>query len=364
MARALWHRAGGGPAGRRHANADRGAGPGHAGVRAGPLGPRGRAFPFLVPVPADGAEWRLPYGRPLQPVRVLRGAAGRVLRPVAARLRYDARQRRPAVHRGEPGGVVPAADQHCADLWRHGHAESGGPGAARGQPGRRRPHAVRGGRSHPGRGLPGEGGRLALELLARQGLWLGRRARRRHVLHHDQGGHLRAAAHRFAAAADGRARGVQPGLDVRGRPGHAAVRRPWPAGHAAAGENGGLLRHCVGRHAADRPGHARRNADRPGAVLPDQFGADHGRVLPVGRADRAYPQFRRQRAGGDARRFRPRRPGLGQPFRRRGGGGHPRCHGLPGPGVHLLRAAGDGAAAAVGLRREALAAVGRRVGGQ
>ena len=57
-----------------------------AAVRHGALGPRRRALPRAVPVPADGPVRRLPDRRPVQPVRVLRGDAGRVLRPAAARL--------------------------------------------------------------------------------------------------------------------------------------------------------------------------------------------------------------------------------------------------------------------------------------
>ncbi|KAG1257416.1 hypothetical protein G6F65_015924 [Rhizopus arrhizus] len=314
LARAVRHRAGGGSPGRRHADADRRAGPGHADLCAGPLGPRRRAFPFAIPVPADGLERRLPDGRPLQPVRFLRSAAGGILWPAAARLGRCAGQRGAAIHRREPGGFVPAADQHRADLWRDRHAEHGGPGPARRQPDGRRTHAVRSRGRHPGGGLPGEGGRLAAELLAGEGLRLGRCADRGHVLDHDQGRHLRAVAHRVAAAAVGRACGVQPGLDVRGGPGHAAVRRAGPAGDPAAGEDSGLLRHRVGRHAVDGAGHARRHPDRPRAVLPDQLGADHGRVLHAGRTDRAYAQLRRQRAGGDVGRLRPGRPCVGEPF--------------------------------------------------
>ncbi len=46
----------------------------------------GRQLPCAVPDPADGPVRRLPHRRPVQPVRVLRGAAGGVLWPDAARL--------------------------------------------------------------------------------------------------------------------------------------------------------------------------------------------------------------------------------------------------------------------------------------
>lgn len=73
-------------------------------------------------------------------------------------------------------------------------------------------------------GWPGQGRRLAAQLLAGQGLRLGGRAGGGAVFHHDQGRHLRLAAHRLAAAAHRRAGGFQPGLDVRGGAGHAGVR--------------------------------------------------------------------------------------------------------------------------------------------
>ena len=56
------------------------------------------------------------------------------------------------------------------------------------------------------------------------------------------------------------------------------------------------------------------------------------------------------------------RSGLGEPLRRRGGRGDSGGHGLPRPGLHQLRLAGDRAAAAVGLRGQAFAAVGGGVG--
>ena len=65
----------------------RAARPRRLGVLAGALAPRRAALSRPASVPADGPERRVPHRRPVQPVRVLRAAARRVLRPRAARLR-------------------------------------------------------------------------------------------------------------------------------------------------------------------------------------------------------------------------------------------------------------------------------------
>src|SRR5690606_41512935 len=49
------------------------------------LGSSGAAVPFALPVPVDGAQRSFPHGRPLQSVRLLRGAARRILRTGPAR---------------------------------------------------------------------------------------------------------------------------------------------------------------------------------------------------------------------------------------------------------------------------------------
>ena len=104
------------------------------------LAPRGRAFPFAVPVPADGRQRRVPDGRSLQPLRLLRAAARRLIRPGAARLGHRARQGRAALHRGQPGGISAVPDRRQPDLWRFRNAQHGGsrrahPGHRRGEPG-------------------------------------------------------------------------------------------------------------------------------------------------------------------------------------------------------------------------------------
>src|SRR4051812_17418052 len=73
LALTVRYRAGPGPAFGDDAGSDSGVGPRRLRVPAGALGPGWRAFPPAVPVPAHGAERRLPDRRLVQPVRLLRG---------------------------------------------------------------------------------------------------------------------------------------------------------------------------------------------------------------------------------------------------------------------------------------------------
>ena len=100
--------------------------------------------------------------------------------------------------------------------------------ALRAGAGRRRPHAVRGRRGGAGRGLPGQGGRLAAELLAGQGLLAGAPIAAMFSIMTKVG--IYALLRIGSLAAHRRAGRLQPGLDVRRRPGDAAVRRPGAAG--------------------------------------------------------------------------------------------------------------------------------------
>ena len=52
---------------------------------------RGRPFPSALPDPADGSQRRFPDRRPVQPLRLLRGPARRVIRSATARIRLVAR---------------------------------------------------------------------------------------------------------------------------------------------------------------------------------------------------------------------------------------------------------------------------------
>ena len=71
-------------------------------------------FHPLLPAAADGPQRRLPDRRPVQPVRLLRGDAGRLLRAAAARLGRHARARRAALHRHQPARVVAVPDRRGA----------------------------------------------------------------------------------------------------------------------------------------------------------------------------------------------------------------------------------------------------------
>ena len=72
---------------------------------------RGRAFPPAVPVAAAGHQRRLPDRRPVQPVRLLRGAADRLLRAAAAWRRRGAAAAGPALRRDQPAGSVAVPDR-------------------------------------------------------------------------------------------------------------------------------------------------------------------------------------------------------------------------------------------------------------
>ncbi len=128
---ALRHRAGGRSPGGGHAAAERRARAGYAGLLAGALGARRHPLPVAVPAPADGPERCLSYRRPVQPVRVFRGAARRIVRTGTARFGARAREGRHALHRGQPGGFVRLPDRRSADLWRHRNPQHGRTGAAR-----------------------------------------------------------------------------------------------------------------------------------------------------------------------------------------------------------------------------------------
>ena len=93
----------------------------------GGLGPAGPAFPQPLPVPAHGAERRVPDRGPLQPLRLLRGAAGRVLRADAARVGAAQGAGGPALYRDQPRGVAPLPDRGQPDLRGHRHAQHGRP---------------------------------------------------------------------------------------------------------------------------------------------------------------------------------------------------------------------------------------------
>ncbi|CAM5219065.1 hypothetical protein CDEF62S_04440 [Castellaniella defragrans] len=351
LAGALRHRAGGGQAQRPDAGTHGAAGDLHLPVCHGPMGSRGQPLPSAVPAHPDGVERRLSRRRPVQSVRLLRNPAHRLLRPHAARLGQAARRGRPALYRGEPDRLLPVADRHRPDLRPDRHAESGGSGPAGAGAAGRRPAALRQRRRDPGHRLPHQGGRLAAQLLAARRLCAGLRTRGRPVRHHDQGGHLRAAAHRLAAAARGRAGGLRRRMDVPRRHRHAGIRHARHAGQHRGQAHCRLRRHHLVRHALRGPGHARRHADGPGLVLPAQLRRRTGCPLHAAGADGTQPGVRRQHAGdhpGSLRLGGRGRPGSVGANGGRTAAGH---HGVPRAELLRLRPAHRGAAAAVGLRR-------------
>ncbi len=150
LAGALGHRAGGRPPGRRDGADHHAAGA----VRRDPCRRRRRpartALPRAVPAAAVRPGGRLSHRRPVQPLRVLRSAADRLLRAAAARRRRRSHARRAALRGAEPARFDGVPVRGGAAL-RHA-----------GQPEPRRPRAE--GRSLPPRdaGLARAGGLLLL----------------------------------------------------------------------------------------------------------------------------------------------------------------------------------------------------------
>ncbi|CRN00422.1 hypothetical protein [Pseudomonas sp. 34 E 7] len=123
LASAVRYRAGGGSTVGADAGADRDHRRQRAVVRDGPLGPCRHQFPCAVPGADDGPVRCLPHRRPVQSVRVLRGVAGGLLRPDAARFRPRPSVVGAALHRDQPAGVVAVFDWRGDDLWGDRHAE-------------------------------------------------------------------------------------------------------------------------------------------------------------------------------------------------------------------------------------------------
>ena len=299
LARTVRHRAGAGPALGGHAAADRGARTRCRAVFAGALAPLGAAFPPAVPVAADGTQRRLPYRRPVQPVRLLRGDAGRVLRPGAARLGPCAGDGRTALHRGQPRCVAPVPARRGPGLRRLRDAQPRRPLAADPAPRRHRPCAAGSGRRAARHRLPDQGRAVAAELLAARHLHRGVCAGGGAVGRAHQGGRVRGAAHVAAAV---RSRGGRVGRLWRRRP---AVGR---AGDARGGQHrctgfagprpaGRLLRAGVVRHRAGSGGDSRCGRGRGRAVLPCLLDPGAGRAVPAARTGGACARAGRRRAG-------------------------------------------------------------------
>ena len=119
---------------------------------------RGAQFPRAVAVPADGDLRRVPDRRRLQPVRVLRGAAHRLLRADDPRGRRAPAQGGRAIRDLQPARLdaVPVRARHA--LRGHRHAQHGRSGRPRRRDPRERQRAAAGGRDAPVSGVRGQGG--------------------------------------------------------------------------------------------------------------------------------------------------------------------------------------------------------------
>nr|GFD51123.1 hypothetical protein [Tanacetum cinerariifolium] len=88
-------------------------------------GPGGCELPCAVPDSTHGVVRRLSDRRPVQPVRVLRGAAGGVLRLDAARFGTRAGVGGSALHHHQLAGFVVVPDWRGIDLRGNRHFEPG-----------------------------------------------------------------------------------------------------------------------------------------------------------------------------------------------------------------------------------------------
>ncbi|MNV41493.1 hypothetical protein D3C71_1331320 [compost metagenome] len=194
LARALWHRADHRSALSHDAGAVQHRGAGHRAVLCGALAPRGRALSPVVPVPAHGAGRCLPHRRPVQPVRVLRDHAGRLVRAAAAWLGAPTRVCRAALHCHQPRSLLAVPDWRVDAVWHHRYAQHGRPGAEHCRHCACRPRPAACGGGHPGGGFSHQGRCVAAQLLAGTRLQRGHGARGRTVCADDQGGRVQRAA--------------------------------------------------------------------------------------------------------------------------------------------------------------------------
>ena len=128
MGRALRRRPGRRPAVDDDGGPDQRAGRLRPDLRPGALGPRRAAFPCPVPAADHGRQRRPVDRRPVQPVRLLRSDAGRLLRPGPARFGRGQGAGGRDLHRRQPDRLPAVPDRGQPDLWSDGHAEHGGPG--------------------------------------------------------------------------------------------------------------------------------------------------------------------------------------------------------------------------------------------
>ena len=142
------------------------AGPMRPGLLLRPLGPGGSALPRPVPPAADGRERRLPHRRPVQPVRVLRGDAGRLLRSRPARIGRDADTGRPRLHRGQPRRLAVLPRRRQPHLRHDGNPQHGRPRPAARGAGGGGTRFVRDRLRDPRHRLPDQVQRLAARVLA------------------------------------------------------------------------------------------------------------------------------------------------------------------------------------------------------
>ncbi len=166
------------------------------------LGRPRQALSQPLAVSTDGPVRGLPDRRCLQPVRVFRGAADRLLRADGAWRRVGAHPRRGAICGDQPAGIdaVPVRAGH--DLCGDRHVEHGRSGGETDHVARRRRGADAGGLRVADAGLCHQGRAGAGAVLAAGHLCVRPRSRRGPVCRDDQGGGLCRVALRDAGVSD------------------------------------------------------------------------------------------------------------------------------------------------------------------
>ena len=270
--------------------------------RAGPRFHAARA------VPADGRERRIPHRRPVQPVRVLRGAAHGIVWPRAARLGRGcacaAGLHYITVNLAASLLFLIGVEPH---LRRRRNAQHGGPRAAMARGRDRRPRAVRSRRRDPRHRLPRQGRHVAAVLLAARRVFRRERAGGRAVRRAD----ARSACTRYCGSARCSSAPTWPRRRRRAHRG--SSWRAWAT--LAYGALGVLASQDLPRLASYSvlvssgtllAAIAIDNAALTGAALYYLVVSTLAlsRVLPAGRARRAGPTARCGRAGRDGRGFR------------------------------------------------------------
>ena len=325
---AVRHRAGAGPPVGADGAADRRARLRQPAVRGRRRRAAGSALSQPVPVSADGPERRVPHGRPVQSVRVLRGAADRLVWLAAARCGRGAAACLHPLRELQPGRLGALPDRRELALRADRHTQYGRAGPTRGA-GRARP-SVAGAkrRADAGDGVRRESRTAAVVPVAAGHLWRGERSRGRTVCGDDQGRRLRHPARHHADLRRGGGPGGHGGVTMArtAGAGHAAARCRGCAGGREPANDDRQHGHRLGRHLAAGRGAGAARLGGGRLVLPRQQHAGHRRAVPVGRPPAGGPRRGARQVSAWPRHGTHAAPGRAV-LRLRGRGGRPAAAG-------------------------------------